>query len=109
MVVFVSLASLWLAILLSAVFVFIVSSIMHMFLPYHKSDYRKLPDEEKILDALRTAGVTTRPGYHFPHHTMKDMKAPEGQEKIKRGPIRLPQIFPRGGPAVGKVPGPWVL
>ena len=55
MVVFVSLASLWLPILLSAVFVFIVSSVMHMFLPYHKSDYRKLPDEGKVMEALRSA------------------------------------------------------
>jgi len=50
------LAALWLPILLSAVIVFIASSIMHMVLPYHKSDYRQLPDEDKILATLRPAG-----------------------------------------------------
>ena len=49
----VPLAALWLPILLSAVFVFVASSIMHMLLPYHRSDYSQLPDEDKILAALR--------------------------------------------------------
>ena len=42
----VPLTALWLPILISAVIVFIASSIMHMVLPHHKSDYRKVPDEE---------------------------------------------------------------
>jgi len=44
-------------IVLSAVIVFIASSIMYMVLPYHKSDYKKLPDEDKLLGVLRGAGV----------------------------------------------------
>jgi len=44
-----------LPILLSAVIVFVASSILHMVLPYHKSDYRKLPEEDRVLDALRAA------------------------------------------------------
>ncbi len=47
------LTALWLPIVLSAVFVFIVSSIIHMVLPYHRSDYKKLPNEESLLDAIR--------------------------------------------------------
>jgi len=109
MVVFVSLASLWLPILLSAVFVFIVSSVMHMFLPYHKSDYRKLPDEVKVMEALRSAGVTPGPVYHFPHHEMKDMKKPEVQESMKRGPMGLLQIIPSGVPNMGKFLGLWFV
>ena len=35
-----SLASLWLPTLVSAVLVFVVSSIIHMVLPWHKSDRR---------------------------------------------------------------------
>src|ERR1043166_9933550 len=95
---FVSLASLWLPTLLAAVFVFIVSSIIHMALPYHKSDYRGLPDESKVLDALRSVGVTTGPVYMFPWHSMKDMKSPEVQEKFKRGPNGLIHITPPGTP-----------
>ena len=37
------LSALWLPIVLSAVIVFVASSIMHMVLPYHRSDYHKLP------------------------------------------------------------------
>ena len=44
--------ALWLPILLSAVIVFVASSILHMVLPIHKSDYRKLPEEERVRDAL---------------------------------------------------------
>ena len=62
----VSLTSLWLPILLSAVIVFVASSIMHMVLPYHKSDYRKLPDEDRVTDALRSAGRDPRARLLFP-------------------------------------------
>src|SRR6058998_2090675 len=85
----VSLAALWLPILLSAVIVFVVSSILHMALPFHKSDYRKLPDENKVADALRSTGVTPGRVYVIPYCTMKEMKSPEVQEKFKRGPVEL--------------------
>jgi len=39
----VPLSALWLPILLSAVIVFVASSIIHMVLPYHRSDYQQLP------------------------------------------------------------------
>jgi hypothetical protein len=51
----VSITALWLPILLSAVIVFVVSSNIHMMLPIHKKDYRKLPEEDKVLDAMRAA------------------------------------------------------
>jgi len=53
----VSLANLWLPVLLSAVIVFFASSIIHMVLPYHRSDYKKLPDEDNVRAALRAAGL----------------------------------------------------
>ena len=51
--------ALWLAILVAAVGVFVTSSILHMVLPYHRTDIRKLPadKEDAILDALNRAGV----------------------------------------------------
>ena len=55
------LIALWLPILVSAVIVFFASFIMHMVLGYHKSDYRKLPDEDRVTDAMRTAGVARGP------------------------------------------------
>ena len=54
----VPLTALWLPILISAVLVFIASSIMHTVLPYHRGDYRQLPDEDKLLALLRGAGLT---------------------------------------------------
>ncbi len=42
----VALQALWLPILLSSIIVFVVSSIIHMLLPWHKSDYARVPDED---------------------------------------------------------------
>src|SRR6266404_8155579 len=78
------LTALWLPILLSAVIVFFASFIMHMVLAYHKSDYRKLPDEECVTDALRSAGVTRGPAYFFPYFSFKEMKSASAIEKMKR-------------------------
>ena len=102
----VSLSALWLPILLSAVIVFIASSIIHMVLPYHRNNYRPLPDEEKLTGVLRAAGLT--PGlYHFPFCTHKEMKSPATQEKFKQGPVGLLTVFPSGPPAMPKFLGMW--
>jgi hypothetical protein len=104
----VALTALWIPIVLAAVIVFIASSIMHMVLPYHKSDYRKLPDEDKLLPTLRAAGLT-RGLYHFPFCTHKEMKSPEIQEKYKQGPVGFMTIFPTGPVNMGKFLGLWFV
>ena len=101
------LAALWLPILLSAVFVFVASSIMHMVLPYHRNDYRQIPDEDKVLAALRGAGLT-RGLYVFPFCTHKDMKSPALVEKQKQGPVGFMTIMPSGPPAMPKFLIPWL-
>jgi hypothetical protein len=102
----VSLTALWLPVVLSAVVVFVASSIMHMLLPYHRSDYRQLPDEDKLLAALRAAGL--KQGlYHFPFCTHKDMKSPAAMEKFKQGPVGMLTVFPSGPPAMPKFLGMW--
>jgi hypothetical protein len=102
----VSLTALWLPVVLSAVIVFIASSIMHMLLPYHRSDYRQLPDEDKLLAALRAAGL--KQGlYHFPFCTHKDMKSPAAMEKFKQGPVGMLTVFPSGPPAMPTFLGMW--
>ena len=100
-------SALWLPILLSAVVVFIASAILHMILPWHKGDCRQLPDEPKVLDALRSAGVTPGRAYRFPYCTMKEMKSPETTEKFKRGPVGTLTILASGPPAMGKYLGLW--
>jgi hypothetical protein len=92
--------------LLAAVIVFVASSILHMLLKYHQGDYRKLPDEEKVLAALRPVGLT-RGLYIFPYCTHKDMKSPEMAEKYKAGPIGTITVFPLGMPAMPKFLGQW--
>jgi nucleoside recognition membrane protein YjiH len=105
----VPITALWLPILLSAVIVFVASSIIHMFLPIHKSDYRKLPDENRVLDALRASGVTPGRTYHFPFTTHKEMKSPEVVEKFKRGPVGLLTVIRSGAPAMGKYLVQWFV
>src|SRR5260370_28380293 len=88
-------------ILLAAVIVFVASSLIHMVLKYHQSDYRKLPEEDKLLDGLRPAGLT--PGlYHFPHCSHKEMNSPAMQEKFKQGPVGMLTVFPSGPIAMPK-------
>ena len=102
----VSLASLWLPIVLSAVIVFVGSSIMHMLLKYHRSDYNKIPDEDKFLASLRPSNL--KPGlYVFPHCEPKDMKSPAAMEKYKQGPVGFLTIIPNGQPALGKFLVQW--
>jgi hypothetical protein len=102
----VPLGALWLPILLSAVIVFVASSVMHTVLQYHRSDFRKLNDEDKVRAALRGAGVT-RGQYVFPYCTHKEMKSPEVAAKYKEGPVGFLTIFPSGPPAMGKFLGLW--
>ena len=104
----VPLTALWLPILLSAVIIFVASSIMHMALKYHQSDYSQLPDEDKILAALRPANLK-RGLYIFPFCTHKDMKSPALIEKYKQGPVGFLNILPNGPPALPKFLVQWFV
>jgi hypothetical protein len=104
----VSLGALWLPIVLSAVIVFIASSIMHTVLKYHNSDYKPIPDEDKFLASVRPANL--RPGlYVFPFCTHKTMKSPEVVEKFKQGPVGFLTVRPCGAPAMGKFLAQWFV
>ena len=48
-----SILNLWLPILLSAVFVFIASSLIHMVFKWHNSEYLKLSNEDEVRAAIR--------------------------------------------------------
>ena len=92
---------LWLPILLSSAIVFIVSSIIHMLSPWHKNDYPKLSNEEKVLDALRPLDIP--PGeYMMPRPSSREeMKSPEFAEKLKKGPVLLMTVW-KGHLSMGK-------
>ncbi len=91
------LTSLWVPILVSAVFVFVASSILHMVTPWHKGDYRALPDEAKVLEAFRAWGVP--PGdYMAPRPSSQaDMRSPAFKEKMQKGPVLILTVIPGGG------------
>lgn len=100
------LATLWLPIVLSAVIIFVASSIMHMLLPYHHGDYGKLPDEDNLRSALSTAGLK-RGLYVFPFCTHKEMNTPAAIEKYEQGPVGMMIVFPTGRPVMPKFLGLW--
>jgi hypothetical protein len=102
----VEVVALWLPILVSAVFVFLVSSVFHMLLPIHKNDYGRMPEEDRVLAALR--GVVPAGQYRFPYaSSMKDMGSPEMQAKFKQGPIGT--IVIQSGMNMGKALGQWFV
>lgn len=97
----VQLSSLWLPILLSAVFVFFVSWLVHMLLPWHKGDFRKLPAEDQVAEALRK--FTIPPGdYMLPCGSgPESMKDPKFLEKMKQGPVLMMTVRKNGPPNMG--------
>lgn len=103
----VPLASLTLPILLSAVAVFLVSSVIHMVLGYHRNDVRALGDEDAVMAALRPFNLT--PGdYGAPMAaSMAAMKEAAFAEKLKAGPAFFMTVLPSGGTAMGKALGLW--
>jgi hypothetical protein len=90
------LSSLWLPMLLSAVVVFMVSSVIHMAGTWHKGDYPAVPNQDRVQEALRPFNIP--PGeYMLPRCTShKDMKSPEFTEKLKKGPVMVLTVLPNG-------------
>ncbi len=103
----VSVASLWLPVLLSAVLVFAVSSLIHMVLTYHRSDSGPLPDEAGVAAALRPFEIP--PGdYVIPHAAdSQEIGSPEFAEKTKNGPIAFITVLPNQPLTIGKSLAMW--
>ncbi len=102
--------ALWLPILLSSVLVFVVSSIIHMALPWwHKSDYPKIPNEAQVMDVLRPLAIP--PGdYMVPRaSSMQELKTPEFAEKLKKGPVMMLTVMPNGMMSMGRNLVLWFL
>ena len=101
--------ALWIPILLSAVLVFVASSIIHMVLGYHAGDWGKVPAEDEVMDALR--GFDIQPGdYVIPcPGSSKEMSSPEFVEKMKKGPVAFMTVMPSGPPSMGKSLALWFV
>lgn len=104
-----ALLSLWLPILLSAVVVFVISSLVHMVFKWHASDYNGFANEDAIRAAIN-AGKASPGRYVIPHcKDMKDMADPAMVKKYQEGPIVQMTIGPSGVPNMGKYLGQWFL
>ena len=105
----VSILSLWLPILVSAILVFVVSSIIHMFLPYHRSDFAKVPSEDEVMESLRKFDIP--PGdYVIPCAGSPEvMRSEEFRAKANKGPVAFMTVMEPGPPAMGTSLSQWFI
>jgi len=103
------LISLWLPILLSAVLVFVVSSLIHMVSPWHKSDYPPVPNEDQVRNALRPLAIP--PGDYLVPRPMgrEQMKSPEFARKINEGPNLVLTVWPNGPYSMARPLAGWFI
>jgi len=104
-----SLAALWLPIIVAAIVVFIASTVIHMALPWHKGDYQTVPQQDRVMDALRPFNIP--PGdYMLPRcDDFAQMKTPEYQDKLKKGPVLIATVLPNGMFSMGRPLTLWFL
>jgi hypothetical protein len=105
----VPLAALWLPILLSAVIVFVASSLIHMVLPWHKSDYARVPDEPALRAALRPLAIP--PGDYMVPRPMAaaELRSPEFLARVNEGPNLVVTVLPNAPFSMGRNLGLWFV
>jgi hypothetical protein len=98
----VSVVSLWLPILLSAIAVFLVSSLIHMVFGYPNNDFKKIPNEDSVMNELRKHNIP--PGDYVMPHTSdnKERNTPEFKDKMNKGPVAFITMFPSGEITMGR-------
>ncbi len=103
------LASLWLPIVLTTVFIFLASSIIHMVMPWHKSDFAKVPGEDAFRRAVGPLRIP--PGdYMTPYCTSgKDMASEEFKTKIAEGPVLFMTVRANAQPSMAPMFIGWTL
>ncbi len=103
----ISLIDLWLPILLSAVIVFIASSIIWMATPIHKRDYQGPGDQEgPLTDLLRRSGL--KPGVYVVPWCDRSTRDPVVRERFMAGPWAMLTVM-GSGPKMGKSLSMWML
>ena len=103
------LASLWLPILLSAVGVFVASSLIHMLFKWHNRDYCKLPNEDAVRAAIN-AGQPAPGLYVLPHAlSAEECKSEDMQKRFAEGPIGKLMLRAPGAMSVGPMLLQWFL
>ena len=104
-----TLTGLWLPIVVSAVLVFVASSLVWNVLAAHKWHVRGLPDEAAAREALAKQGVG--PGqYSIPYSSDRAaMKDPAFKEKLEKGPVAVLMVRKAGLPNMAAFLGGWFL
>ncbi len=99
----VSALSLWLPVLLSAVLVFVVSSVIHMVLSWHRNDFSAVPSEDGVMDALRPFNIPEGE-YFIPHvDDPKQRETDEFKAKVDKGPVAFLTVIPASYKMGGKL------
>jgi hypothetical protein len=102
------LAALALPIVVASVFVFVVSSIIHMAPLWHQNDYPAVPDQERARAALGPRAIP--PGeYMLPSCDRKAMNSPEFIEKQKQGPNAIITVLPNQTWPMSRTLGLWFV
>ena len=105
----VSAFSLWMPILLSAVLVFVASSLIHMVLGYHANDVKAVPQQDAFMDAVRPFNLppgdycVPRPG------SMKELGSPEYKARMEKGPNIVFTVMPPGASFMGVTLVKWFV
>ena len=105
----VPITSLLIPILVAAVLVFLASFVIHMLLPYHHTDFAKVPVEDQLMSAMRPMSIP--PGeYMMPHGGgPAAMKDPVWLEKMNAGPKAMITVMPPGPPTMGTQLTQWFV
>lgn len=86
---------LWQPILLSTALVFIVSALVWTVLPHHQKEWKGLPGEQGVRDAIKAAGFGAGI-YMFPWADEKARRTPEHMAKVAEGPSGMVTLFAPG-------------
>ncbi len=102
-------SSLLLPALVSAGLVFVASSLIHMVLRWHRSEYKTLPNEDEVRAALGKSSPV--PGkYVLPFcESSQEMASPQMQKKYDEGPNVVMYVRENGAVKLGPFLGKWFL
>jgi hypothetical protein len=98
-------SALALPILLSAVLIFISSSLIHAVFKLHNGEFGKFANEDEVRAVIRKGAPA--PGVYITPHCHEGKMTPEAQQKFEQGPNTVIYIRPSGKIQMGGFLGKW--
>jgi hypothetical protein len=93
--------SLWLQVLIVAVVTFMVSGVFWTTMPWHRSEFKALPNEDAVRKVLHAQGVTEGQ-WRIPYsENPADWKTEEFAKRYETGPVGIIQLETPSGVAMG--------